>query len=76
MRFTPRLTAIIFTALSVSACARDDGQWPALVPIDGLLEAEAPMDPAPAVEGRAAALQARAARLRGSVITPGSLPNY
>ena len=44
--------------------------------IDGLLEAEAPMDPAPAVEGRAAALQARAARLRGSVITPGSLPNY
>jgi hypothetical protein len=63
--------------LFLPSCAGDGGDWPKLVPIDGIL-AQTPQEIAPqtdTVGARAAALQARAAALRGPVIDAGDLPN-
>lgn len=68
----------LLSAFLLASCAADKGDWPELVPIDGILATTTPTPAAPtgAVEAQAAALRARAARLRGPVIPSGGLPGY
>jgi hypothetical protein len=76
----PHLIALL-ASVALSACApfpeldampQDTGPTPKLAPIDSLLaQADAPSpDPAPALQGRAARLKARAAAIK--VIPPPS----
>ncbi|WP_076363291.1 hypothetical protein [Phaeovulum vinaykumarii] len=70
MTAAPRMRALLAGGLigaALMGCAGPEkGPWPVLVPLDDVLsapEAE-PVDPAPALDARGAALRARADRLR------------
>ena len=59
------LTLFLPLALLAACAAPPQTPYPALVPLETLLTGEVPQaDPAAALEGRAAALRARADRLR------------